>query len=509
MSILPERQQAELNKAVLQYLEPLVDEEFALKISNVLKVPLEMVHGDSIIANYLEKKWSTVLRLQRKILDLETELSAAKEVLNSRPEESLELAKSTGKSDWTPRLVASTMVTLASQRITAVQVHPVVPEIVTGCFNGTLLVWNMGSDNFHSGIPDKTIRAHTRSVNRIQISPYPIDLSGGDASKARDHLLATCSADLSIKIYNASTYQHMGTLSGHEHTVSSVAFSIAKPGILYSVSRDKAVKVWDIAKGICIRTFVGHSDWVRDVDVAAVARETTENQTSAGDFLLTCSNDLSVRLLHAQSGTGLALLIGHTHVVERVKFLPLISNYILDKILLDNPDTFSSVPRDLISNPVYVSELGFKYCVTGGRDNILKLWLLPPPVLKANRNPQPAVQNGSQGWHLADMVGHLSWVKTIWVHPNGKFIFRAGDDKQIKIWDLSTLETGRILNVRTLNGHEGFVNDIALAPYPAKLGLEGAALDETAFEQAMSALEDKMRCIFVSGGLDSSLKVWS
>jgi len=36
------------------------------------------------------------------------------------------------------------------------------------------------------------------------------------------------------------------------------------------VSRDKSVKVWDLVNGYCIKTFIGHSDWVRDIDVISV-----------------------------------------------------------------------------------------------------------------------------------------------------------------------------------------------------------------------------------------------
>ncbi|KAM9932634.1 hypothetical protein OXX80_007738, partial [Metschnikowia pulcherrima] len=64
--------------------------------------------------------------------------------------------------------------------------------------------------------------------------------------------------------------KHVRTLTGHEHTVSAVAFSPTNPTYLYSVSRDRSVKVWDLSSGFCVASFVGHSDWVRNVDVAAI-----------------------------------------------------------------------------------------------------------------------------------------------------------------------------------------------------------------------------------------------
>jgi WD40 repeat protein len=33
---------------------------------------------------------------------------------------------------------------------------------------------------------------------------------------------------------------------------------------LVSCSRDKTIRFWEVATGYCLRTFTGHSEWVRE-----------------------------------------------------------------------------------------------------------------------------------------------------------------------------------------------------------------------------------------------------
>lgn len=49
---------------------------------------------------------------------------------------------------------------------------------------------------------------------------------------------------------------------------------------MLSSSRDKLIKLWDVANGYCVQNFYKHSDWVRMVLV---------NQS--GTLFASCSND--------------------------------------------------------------------------------------------------------------------------------------------------------------------------------------------------------------------------
>ena len=58
------------------------------------------------------------------------------------------------------------------------------------------------------------------------------------------------------------------TLEGHTNYVFSVCHvpaSGSRPACLATGSRDKTVKLWDIATGAVLRTLVGHTEWVTSV----------------------------------------------------------------------------------------------------------------------------------------------------------------------------------------------------------------------------------------------------
>lgn len=500
-SILTSRQSQELHKAILQYLEPLLEEKPSTY--NEVAHALNATPDDSTVANYLEKKWSTVLRLQKRILDLENEVNSYKSLLDSAQGSNGGLVLAKDKINWLPSAPTKKFQTQSVQLVNSVTLHPALPLVVAGCSDGLLIAWPLAGDD--SLVPQKQWSGHTRGINSIRWSIAPVDLSH---TNSKLYVLALCSSDLTIKIWEGDSFKHIRTLTGHEHTVSAVAFSPSDPNILYSVSRDKTTKIWDLATGYCVKTFVGHSDWVRDLDVALVNSSLLLDEakkSDLGDFLVTCSNDQSVRLSH-DSGTGLALLLGHTHVIEAVRFLPVHSNELIDKFILLNMDRFPDLLEPLVKDPIYDESLGFKYCISAGRDNLIKLWLLPPPTLRPHRAPTPSTQNNSQGWHIADFVGHLSWVKTLDVHPNGRFIISGADDKTIKVWDLQSLaETGKTACVKTLSGHEGFVNSIHFARF--EWAASGTKLENTR-DNLMKEIQKNMRCLFVSGGTDSTVRLW-
>lgn len=54
---------------------------------------------------------------------------------------------------------------------------------------------------------------------------------------------------MSIKLWDFNqTYECVKTMHGHDHNVSSVAFS-PSGDIVYSASRDKTIKAWEVATG--------------------------------------------------------------------------------------------------------------------------------------------------------------------------------------------------------------------------------------------------------------------
>ena len=66
--------------------------------------------------------------------------------------------------------------------------------------------------------------------------------------------------------------------------VYCVAFDPQKPNILASCSRDKTIKIWDIESGSCLSTLAGHTGWVTQlefIDADTVVSSSDDGTTRA------------------------------------------------------------------------------------------------------------------------------------------------------------------------------------------------------------------------------------
>src|SRR5262249_18593928 len=115
-----------------------------------------------------------------------------------------------------------------------------------------------------------------------------------------------------VGLWDADTYRLVGTLTGHEGTVLSVAFS-ADGRRLASAGgeNDSLIKVWDVASKDCQLTLRGHADEV----FAAVFHPDGSRIASGG-------RDRLVRLWDAATGEELVRLPGHSDYVYALAFSP-------------------------------------------------------------------------------------------------------------------------------------------------------------------------------------------
>ncbi|VEU21182.1 DEKNAAC102045 [Brettanomyces naardenensis] len=488
---LSDRQLSELHKSIIQYLSTSILDPQSQDTSVILDQLVSKLIPDtqsyqsyqenlstSIPPNYLEKKWSTVLNLQKRIYELEKDLETQTKLVEDY--DSLLLQNGTtlsskDKSNWLPKRVRATL-RYHQCSVTALAIHPYNSLLVTAGQDGSIVVWNL----LDLSEPIKVItNAHSRTVNCLSFQM-------ATDSTSQSILLASASSDLLVKLWdlNSKTFSvPVRTLSGHDHVVSSVIFSHIDPSRLVTCSRDRTIKVWDISSGWCTKTIRGHSDWVRNIDLAT-------NQEGDDEFLLSCSSDQSVRLTNLNSGIGIGLCIGHQQVVEDVAFLP--NND-------DDDDSYAKV--------------GYKYCASCGRDNLIKIWQLPLPDMSSGA-PKPAAD--PRGKLVYEIEGHTTWVRRLIIHPSGKYLVSCSDDRTIKFWDLKKIASlikhrgPTIEPSLVLKDHDNFVNVIRFADpvLPDEYYKFAGSNDERDKVKAKKLLEQGIRCYLVSGSADCTAKVW-
>ena len=469
--VLTDRQRGDLHAAIRSYLE--AQGGFASTLAAFESEDPAAAGSAGSAArskNLLERKWTSVVRLQRKVMALEAKLK--------QTEEDLRIARKGGGiggvggvgggevhgENGFDGAAAASMVTrrgvprgpakqtMQGHRgtVTCVVLHPKFELAVSASEDATIKVWDYESGEF-----ERTLKGHTNAVNDV-------------AFDAAGDVLASCSSDLSIKLWDfRETYACRKTLMGHEHTVSGVCFVPGTSGHLVSCSRDGSVRMWEVQTGYCIHTIEAHgSDWVRAIDVSP-----------DGSFLASCSNDRTAKVWaidkagpSSASVREVSVMRGHDHVIESVAF----SNAAADKVLVrkaraaagggggqgvlaaairakdggggggggDDGGLAASGPggEGKQAGVAKKNRAGGEFLVTGSRDRSVRVW------------------NVKTGSCVLTFRDHENWVRATLFHPAGHCIVSAAEDRTIRAFDLDEGRCSRTVS----DAHSHFLTCMAL-----------------------------------------------
>ena len=64
------------------------------------------------------------------------------------------------------------------------------------------------------------------------------------------------------------------------------------------------------------------------------------------------------------------------------------------------------------------------------------------------------------GEQLHTFIGHENWVRSLSMHPSGKYFYSAGDDKTIRLWDLQCGKEKKTIR----DAHDHFISKIDFNP---------------------------------------------
>ncbi|KAK6851427.1 nuclear distribution protein PAC1 [Apiospora arundinis] len=408
---LSNKQAEELHKSIIAYLAANNLPNAAAAVRADLNLGEEVFDAATAkkYENLLERKWTSIVRLQKKVMDLESRNQALQSELdNTTP---LSLSKRSDPASWLPKAPAQRTLESHQDTINCVAFHPIYSSIASGSDDCTIKIWD-----FELGELERTIKGHTRAV-------LDVDFGGPRGST----LLASCSSDLTIKLWDpANEYKNIRTLPGHDHSVSAIRFipsgvagAPTSGSQLVSASRDKTLKIWDVATGFCLRTLRGHAEWVRNV-----------SPSMDGRYLVSTGDDMTARLwdISATEPEAKVVMFGHEHFNECCAFAPPSSYQFLAQLAgLKKPPPATSTAE---------------FMATGSRDKTIRIW-------------------DARGTCLLTLRGHDNWVRALEFHPSGKYLLSASDDKTVRCWDLS--QDGKCVKV-VEDVHERFVTCLRWAP---------------------------------------------
>jgi len=423
----------EINKSILEWLKN-------LGYTNTLNAMLEetgLTKEDIPSKNDLDKKWNSILLMNKKISSLETELRTLKEDIEQSKLKGI--AYTTKKENHEssfglPRLPEKKAIQAHRNPITCILFHPVFNLLISSSEDATLSVWEVINEEIKQ---EQVIRAHTNCINHIAFDSY-------------GKLLTSCSSDLTIKIWKFDNpLKCLKTLNGHEHSISSVEFSI-DANLLYSASRDKTIKVWDVNTGFCKNTLKSHSEWVRSISL-----------NDSGSLLASCGDDEKIIIWQLDQNIDRYTLYGHTNKIEKVIFVKQKQGkQIISKADFSIGEEPSPQKESLKINNEQMERLNdlnrklINYSQVGSSTNDIDKEYL----FSCSRDKTIRLYDVNAEKCLYVFEGHDNWVRDILIHPSGKYLISTGDDRSIRGWDLSS---GRCLK-KLETVHEKFVNSISI-----------------------------------------------
>ncbi|QGA18556.1 hypothetical protein EYB26_006241 [Talaromyces marneffei] len=400
--ILTTRQAEELHKSMVAYLSSLEASKSTAALREELVLP--DTFDDATCKKYaglLEKKWTGIARLQKKILDLESKVAGLQAELSSLTLTS----RSKGGQDpdnWLPGPASTRTFESHRDAITCIAFHPIFTSLASSSEDCTIKIWD-----WELGELERTLKGHIRAVTGLDF--------GGQKGNT---LLASCSSDLTVKLWDPSKgYANIRTLSGHDHSVSAVRFLTSTENLLVSAGRDASIRIWDVSTGYCVKVLRSSDAWIRDI-----------SPSFDGKWLVAGGRDQAVTVWEVATAEQKSALLGHENYIECCVIAPPTSYEHLATLAgLKKPPAPSS---------------SCEFIATGARDKTIRLW-------------------ESRGRLIKTLVGHDNWVRDLVFHPNGKHLISVADDKTIRCWDLS--QEGKL--VKTIdNAHSHFVTCMRWGP---------------------------------------------
>lgn len=292
------------------------------------------------------------------------------------------------------------------------------PLLASGSADRTIKLWDISI-----GQVVRTLQGHSYGVSTVVFSADGQTLISKDVGQT-------------IKLWNTQTGQCLRTFKGYSSGVWSIAFSPDGQTVIGS-GEDQMVKLWNVRTGQCLKVLKGHKNWVTSVAFSP------DGQTVAS-----CGADRLVKLWDVHTGQCLRIFAGHTCGVLRVIYSP-------------DGNTLASCGEDQV---IRFWDIKTGECVRvlrGHTSLVTSIVYSPDGQIFASSGADLRIRiwdvNTSQ-W-LRVLKGHTNWVWIIVFHPNGQTLASSGEDHLVKIWDVNTGQC-----IKVLQGHTNSVVTVAYSP---------------------------------------------
>jgi WD40 repeat protein len=221
-------------------------------------------------------------------------------------------------------------------------------------------------------------------------------------------------------------------LAGHTNPIYKIAIH---PDLqhLVSGSDDRTAKLWDLATGECLRTFVGHPAQIKSIEIVDT------------DKMITGGIDGTLKLWELETGACLWTQAAHQGEINSI------ATHARNQLIVTASSDLTLKTWDLATGICLQTFSGHQdriitcaidptgtLLISGGADRTIKLWDL------------------ATGTCLKTLTGHTAWVTSIAWASDGKTIVSGSTDQTVRVWQISTGQC-----IRMIQGHGNVVRTIA------------------------------------------------
>jgi WD40 repeat protein len=275
--------------------------------------------------------------------------------------------------------------------------------LASGTADATIKLWDLRTCQ-----EIRTLTGHTDAVISVAIS-------------SEGKVLASGSADATIKLWNLDTSQEIYTLSGHSSSVLSVAIS-SNGKILASGSADRTIKLWNVITGQQIRTLTSHGSSVLSLAISP-----------DGKILASGSADRTIKLWDLNTGEEIRTWDFESGFVFAVCFHPngqmLFSSHEGDRTIklwnLLTQEVIYTIPTDAEVVSLVISPDGQILAGGGGYSGsrVIGMW-------EVNAGKAIAYFHASTN----NSISHDRIVYSVAFSPDGQTLASGSKDTSVKLW---------------------------------------------------------------------------
>ena len=308
--------------------------------------------------------------------------------------------------DWPAALRKLTPVVIpdaypATVPITALAISPDGAEVIASGYH-ELTTWKT-----LDGTPARRLRGMAERVHEIAYSPDGkwFATASGDPGQFGSVQLWIAEPDGGGKLVR--------DLLETTDSVFAVAFS-PDGTKLAAAGADRALRVWEVATGKELALIEDHADWIFDLA-----------WSPDGKRLATASRDKTSKVFDVEKKESVATFPGHAETVYCVSFAPdgksIVTGGADNQIRVWNPDEDAKQVKVVGGFGGAVFRLMFapggKILIACGADKLVRLF--------EDFNPKPP------------LTGHLDWVYSLALAPDGKTLASGSWDGEVRLWNLA------------------------------------------------------------------------